>query len=75
MKEGCPNNEIEEVMALSALPENIGEYSGHWVAIRNREVIAASQDFNEVVNSSSFDSATDALYHVPEAGITYYLAA
>jgi hypothetical protein len=49
------------------LPDNIGVYSGMWVAIRAGEVISASEDLDGLQRDQ-----TDILYKVPPANTKRY---
>ena len=58
-------------VSLSHVPENIDEYAGMWVALRNGEVVAAAESYDELERSEGFEP-TDAFYTVPETGTQAY---
>ena len=59
-------------VARSPLPaEGIEQYAGKWVALRDGEVVAAAEDFNELIENENV-RADDAFYRVPEPGACFY---
>jgi hypothetical protein len=55
------------------LPENLSEYTGQWVAIRNGEVILAVEKVEDLLTSELLEE-TDLVYQVPGPGPYLYRA-
>lgn len=53
------------------LPEDLEDYTGQWVAIRDGRVVIASEKAEEVFNSPDVEE-TDLLYLVPPPGPHFY---
>lgn len=74
MPENTPfESEESHTYALSPIPENIGEFAGKWTLIRERAVVAAEDEFDDLMRTGEYNPETDALYFVPPPGDQYYL--
>ena len=59
-------------VAQAPLPtEAFEKYAGQWVAIRDGKVVAASEDFDSLVQDERVDKEADILCHVPRSS-TYF---
>jgi hypothetical protein len=62
-------------VAVAARPpvpdEAFEKYQNQWVAIRNGKVVAAADDFDQLVAHPAIERE-DALYHVPSSATYYY---
>lgn len=58
-------------ISRSPLPEGVEEFAGKWVALRDGEVIASADDFDDLIADPDVMS-TDVFYRVPETGACFY---
>lgn len=59
-------------IARSPLPADAEDvYGGKWIALREGEVVASADTFDELV-ANDVVRATDVLYRVPEAGSYFF---
>ena len=52
-------------------PEALERYTGQWVAVRNGEVVASGDSYDEL-RAHEGVTDTDAVYHVPSADSLFY---
>jgi hypothetical protein len=52
----------------SSLPEDIEQYSGRWVAIRHRKVVADAKSLRALEKDDRF-RRDDAIFRVPDPGL------
>jgi hypothetical protein len=62
---------VAEVARSPVPAEAFEKYQNRWVAIRDGEVVAAADDFDELVEHPAVQPE-DALYHVPSSSTYYY---
>jgi hypothetical protein len=54
-----------------AVPEDVEQYAGKWIAIRGDEVVASADSLEEL-DANEQVSRNDALWVVPEAGTHFF---
>lgn len=62
---------VEAEVARSPLPEGIEQYAGKWIALRDGQVVASADDFNDLIANPDVLSG-DAFYRVPVGGACFY---
>jgi hypothetical protein len=68
-----PLSEAEVTVSLPPIPDQVFiEYSGQWVALRNREVVAHADNLDELHKKLEIEES-DVLFHVPAQIPHYYL--
>jgi Family of unknown function (DUF5678) len=62
---------VAEVAQSPVPPEAFEAYENRWIAIRGREIVAASDGYDELHEDPRV-KPSDLLYHVPPAAIYFY---
>lgn len=63
---------MRSVLSQTPLPvEAVEHYAGKWIAVRDGEVVAAADEFEELVADERVRD-TDTLYRVPEPDTYFY---